>query len=66
MGLNNEDVDSEANKWFKNLYNSKISVSDLVEKMKEFWVSENQKEKEIYACMIQNLFDELKFFHAYP
>jgi len=36
MGQIVEDVDQEANKWFKNLYDSKITVTDLVEKMKEF------------------------------
>jgi CCR4-NOT transcription complex subunit 1 len=66
MGSNSDDVESEANKWFKNLYNGKISVPDLVEKMKDFRVSENQRNKDVYACMILNLFDELKFFHAYP
>lgn len=34
--------------------------------MKEFRSSQNATERETYACMVQNLFDEWKFFPKYP
>ena len=34
--------------------------------MIKFKNSSEAEEKDIFACMIQNLFDELKFFHRYP
>ncbi len=34
--------------------------------MKKYSISAEQREKDIYACMVQNLFDELKFFGSYP
>lgn len=34
--------------------------------MKEFKVSQVAQEREVYACMILNLFDELKFLQQYP
>jgi hypothetical protein len=41
-------------------------VEDLVKIMKEFRNSQNSTERETYACMVQNLFDEWKFFPKYP
>jgi len=34
--------------------------------LKRFKSSPNQREQEIFACMIHNLFDEYRFFHKYP
>ncbi len=34
--------------------------------LKRFKSSELQREQEIFACMIHNLFDEYQFFHKYP
>ena len=34
--------------------------------LKRFKSSESQREQEIFACMIHNLFDEYQFFHKYP
>ena len=43
------------------LYDNWISIKDLIEKMKQFKNSQISQEKDVYACMILNLFDELKF-----
>ena len=43
------------------LYDNWISIEELIWKMKHFKNSTVNSEKEIYGCMILNLFDELKF-----
>jgi CCR4-NOT transcription complex subunit 1 len=34
--------------------------------MKSFQNSQEQKEQEVYACMLHGLFDEYRFLHRYP
>lgn len=61
MQLAQETIEQEANQYFKMLYDNRISIKDLIEKMKQFKNSQVSQEKDVYACMILNLFDELKF-----
>lgn len=63
---NNEEIEERANQYFQELYKGEKQVEDLVLIMKEFRSSQNSTEREIYACMVQNLFDEWKFFPKYP
>jgi CCR4-NOT transcription complex subunit 1 len=34
--------------------------------LKQFKNSSNSQEREIFTCMINNLFEEYQFFHKYP
>ena len=34
--------------------------------LKQFKNSDKPQEREIFTCMIHNLFDEYRFFHKYP
>ena len=63
---NNEEIEEKANEYFQQLYKGEKEVEDLVKIMKDFRSSQNQTERETYACMVQNLFDEWKFFPKYP
>ena len=63
---NNEEIEEKANEYFQQLYKGEKEVEDLVKIMKDFRSSANTTEREIYACMVQNLFDEWKFFPKYP
>lgn len=63
---NNEEIEEKANEYFQQLYREEKEVDDLVKTMKDFRSSSNRTEREIYACMVQNLFDEWKFFPKYP
>jgi hypothetical protein len=63
---NNEEIEEKANEYFQQLYKGEKEVEDLIKIMKDFRSSQNATEREIYACMVQNLFDEWKFFPKYP
>lgn len=63
---NNEEIENRANEYFQQLYKGEKEVEDLVNIMKDFRSSQNPTERETYACMVQNLFDEWKFFPKYP
>jgi CCR4-NOT transcription complex subunit 1 len=60
------DVEEEANGYFQRIYTSQITLEDVVGMLKRFKTSSVQREQEIFACMIHNLFDEYRFFPKYP
>jgi CCR4-NOT transcription complex subunit 1 len=60
------DIEEEANSYFQKIYTSQQSIEDVVQMLKAFKVSSKQREQEIFACMIHNLFDEYRFFPKYP
>lgn len=41
-------------------------LEDVVAMLKGFKSSSVQREQEVFACMIHNLFDEYRFFPRYP
>lgn len=61
-----EDVDEVANHYFQQLYSEEISVSDFIQLMKKLKTSQNKHDTDIFECVINNLFDEFRFFHKYP
>jgi CCR4-NOT transcription complex subunit 1 len=63
---NSEEIEEAANKLYKSLFQNQITIEEVVEKMKSYKNSQNQKESEIYACLIHSLLDEYRFFHEYP
>jgi CCR4-NOT transcription complex subunit 1 len=65
-GGSSDEIEDMANSYFQKIYTSEQSISEVIEMLKRFKTSENQRENEIFACMIHNLFDEYRFFHKYP
>lgn len=63
---NSEEIEEAANRLYQNLFHSEASIDEIIEKMKSYKNSQNQKESEIYACMIHSLLDEYRFFYQYP
>ena len=63
---NNDEIENKANEYFQQLYKEEKNVDDIVKIMREFRSSQNATEREIHACMVQNLFDEWKFLPTYP
>jgi hypothetical protein len=63
---NSEEIEEAANKLYQSLFHGELTVEEVIEKMKAYKNSQNQKESEIYACMIHSLLDEYRFFHQYP
>lgn len=60
------EVEEQANSYFQKVYTSQISIQDLINLLKQFKNSKDQREQDIFYCMIHNLFDEYRFFHKYP
>uniref|UniRef100_A0A158R661 CCR4-NOT transcription complex subunit 1 n=1 Tax=Syphacia muris TaxID=451379 RepID=A0A158R661_9BILA len=46
--------------------NSQMPVSEFVNCLKMFKNSPHQKERDVLACVVKNLFEEYRFFHEYP
>ncbi|GAB5366833.1 hypothetical protein AAMO2058_001177600 [Amorphochlora amoebiformis] len=63
---NSADIEREAHLYFKQIYEGKISLTEVVETLKKFKVSSKPREVEMFACMIHALFDEYRFFSQYP
>uniref|UniRef100_A0A914RMM6 CCR4-NOT transcription complex subunit 1 TTP binding domain-containing protein n=1 Tax=Parascaris equorum TaxID=6256 RepID=A0A914RMM6_PAREQ len=45
---------------------SQMSVNEFVARLKAFKNSPNQKDRDVLACVVKNLFEEYRFFHEYP
>jgi CCR4-NOT transcription complex subunit 1 len=65
-GPESDEVEEEANAYFQKIYTSDITISDVIQLLKQFKSSTNVREQEVFRCMIHNLFDEYRFFHKYP
>lgn len=61
-----EEVEDLANSYFQKIYTADMTISDVIQLLKRFKSSTDQREQEIFRCMIHNLFDEYRFFHKYP
>lgn len=60
------DIEEEANGYFQKIYAEEITIPQVIDMLKEFQTSEDQRKNEVYACMIHSLFDEYRFFGKYP
>ncbi|BBN05282.1 CCR4-NOT transcription complex subunit 1 [Marchantia polymorpha subsp. ruderalis] len=60
------DIEEEANSYFQKIYVGQLTIEDVVGMLERFNESRVQREQEIFACMIQSLFDEYRFFPRYP
>ncbi|MFH4979766.1 hypothetical protein AB6A40_006475 [Gnathostoma spinigerum] len=63
-----EEIQNEANMYFQQIYahNNQTSIADFVARLKLFKNSPHQKERDVLACVVKNLFEEYRFFHEYP
>ena len=60
------EIEEEANAYFQKIYTSDITIPEVIQLLKRFKTSSDNREQEIFRCMIHNLFDEYRFFHKYP
>ncbi|MQM09385.1 hypothetical protein Taro_042254 [Colocasia esculenta] len=61
-----EDVETEANSYFHQMFSEQLSVDTMVQTLARFKESSDRREQLIFECMIGNLFEEYKFFPKYP
>ena len=60
------EVEGAANLFFQKLYKEEIDAEQAAENLSKYKNSQNPTEKEIFACVISNLFDEYRFHPHYP
>ena len=64
------EVEDEANRYFQQIYNQPpnptLTIDEVLELLKKFQDSAVQREREVFSCMIKNLFEEYKYFPQYP
>lgn len=60
------DVEEEANSYFQKIYSEAKPIEEVVAMLQRFKSSSAQRDQEVFACMIHNLFDEYRFFPRYP
>ncbi|XP_032816690.1 CCR4-NOT transcription complex subunit 1 isoform X5 [Petromyzon marinus] len=65
-----KEIDDEANSYFQRIYNQPphptMSVDEVLEMLQSFKDSNNKREREVFNCMLRNLFEEYRFFPQYP
>lgn len=59
------DIHREADTWYRQMYEEKISVDDLVALLQRSRASPNLHESQLFACMVHTLFDEYRWFELY-
>lgn len=60
------DVDAEADKHYKRLYQEDMTVEQTVELLQQLCASPVEHNQQVYRCMIHTLFDEYRFLRKYP
>ncbi|OQR91282.1 CCR4-NOT transcription complex subunit [Achlya hypogyna] len=61
-----EMIEEQANAYFQQIYTSEQNINDVVAMLKRFQASKDETERQIFVCMVHNLFDEYRFFPRYP
>ncbi|XP_015786178.1 CCR4-NOT transcription complex subunit 1 [Tetranychus urticae] len=66
----NPEIEKEADTYFQRIYNQSttgsMSIDDVLEMLRRFQDSPNKRERDIFNCMIKNLFKEYCYFPQYP
>ncbi|XP_018332618.1 CCR4-NOT transcription complex subunit 1 [Agrilus planipennis] len=65
-----KDIEDEANSYFQRIYNHPphptLSIDEVLDMLKRFQDSSIKREREVFNCMLRNLFEEYRFFPQYP
>ncbi|XP_064466564.1 CCR4-NOT transcription complex subunit 1-like isoform X2 [Ornithodoros turicata] len=65
-----KEIEDEANSYFQRIYNHPphptLSIAEVLDMLKRFQESPIKSERDVFNCMIKNLFEEYRFFPQYP
>ncbi|XP_014599934.1 PREDICTED: CCR4-NOT transcription complex subunit 1 isoform X1 [Polistes canadensis] len=65
-----KEIEDEANSYFQCIYNHPphptLSIDEVLDMLKKFQDSGSKREREVFNCMLRNLFEEYRFFPQYP
>ncbi|PWN51417.1 Not1-domain-containing protein [Violaceomyces palustris] len=59
------EIHEEADSWYRQMYEEKISIDDVVMLLQRTKASDNPRDHQIFACMVHTLFDEYRWFEMY-
>ncbi len=60
-----QDIHEEADSWYRQMYEGKISIEEIVRLLQRTRASEDVRDHQIFACMVHTLFDEYRWFEMY-
>lgn len=60
------DIEAEANSYFHQIFSGQLTIDSMIQMLARFKESSDRREQSIFECMIQNLFEEYRFFPRYP
>lgn len=61
-----DDIEAEANSYFHKIFSGQLTIDAMIQMLARFKESSDKREQLIFECMIQNLFEEYRFFPRYP
>ncbi|KAL4601485.1 CCR4-NOT transcription complex subunit 1-like, partial [Arapaima gigas] len=65
-----KEIEDEANSYFQRIYNHPphpiMPVDEVLQMLQRFKDSNVKQEREVFDCMLRNLFEEYRFFPQYP
>ena len=65
-----KEIEDKANSYFQRIYNvpphPTLTINEVLELLKKFQDSADARERDVFLCMIKNLFEEYKYFPQYP
>ncbi|KAK9738808.1 CCR4-NOT transcription complex subunit 1 TTP binding domain [Popillia japonica] len=65
-----KDIEDEANSYFQRIYNHPphptLTIDEVLDMLKRFQDSPVKRERDVFNCMLRNLFEEYRFFPQYP
>ncbi|BFZ13285.1 hypothetical protein BsWGS_16323 [Bradybaena similaris] len=65
-----KEVEDRANTYFQQIYNQlpapTMSIDEVLAMLKSFKDSHDKTNRDVFACMLRNLFEEYRFFPQYP
>jgi len=61
-----ESADVKMQDYYKQMYSGQMEVRELIEVMQQFKTSREPADQDLFACMIQGLFEEYSCYHGYP
>ena len=59
------EIEAEVDSIYKQMYDEQITIDDVIKLLQRNKTSGNNRDHEIFSCMLHFLFDEYKFFQAY-
>ena len=55
------EIEQQANDLFTRIYGNELTIPQVIEILKRYRKSKDASEKDVYKCMVKNLFDEYQF-----